>query len=91
MDQDFLHWRKFARQDHSRACPLCGKAIRLATYGSEVAVRVLAAAVLIGAAYFARERGGGYVGILVTVVIVLGSSFGFVAWWLRDKQRFLKG
>ena len=28
MDGKFLHWRKFAKQDHFRACPLCGKAIQ---------------------------------------------------------------
>lgn len=90
MDRKFLHWSQFARQDPTRSCPLCGKSIRMATYIPEIAVRVLAVAVIIGAAYFAKERGGGYLGILITVVTVLGASFGAVAWWLRDRQRFVK-
>ena len=91
MDGEFLHWRKFAKQDHSRACPICGKAIQLRAHPEEIAVRALAIIVVIGAAYLAKERAAGYLAILVTTVLILAIAFGLVHLRLRDRQRFMKG
>ncbi|HUP97840.1 MAG TPA: hypothetical protein VM073_07860 [Usitatibacter sp.] len=90
MEGDFLQWRKFAKQDHSRACPVCGKAIQMATYPEETGVRLLAAAALVGGCYLAKERGGGYLVILVAVIVVIATAFALVHFRLRDRQRFRK-
>ena len=90
MEGKFLHWRKFAKQDHFRACPLCGKSIQFQLYPDEVGVRILSIALVIGGLYWAKERGGGYVAMFVTVAIVLAVAWYAVTWRLRDKQRFRK-
>ena len=90
MAGEFLHWRKFAKQDHSRACPICGKEIRLATHPEETAVRVITVVVLVGSAYLMKHRGGGYLAILATAAAIIAISFGLAHLRLRDAQRFRK-
>ena len=90
MDGKFVQWRKFAKMDHFRVCPICGKDIEFQFYPEEIALRVLAAVMVIGGFYWAKERGA-YLGILLTVALVLGAAFLLVNWRLRDKQRFRKG
>jgi hypothetical protein len=91
MAGDFLHWRKFAKQDYSRACPLCGKDIRLRTYPEEVAVRALTIALVLGGAYLMKHRGSGYLAIFAAVVVGVAAGFALVHLRLRNAQRFEKG
>lgn len=90
MDGKFVHWRKFAKMDHFRVCPLCGRDIEFHLYPEEIAVRGLTVILVIGGFYWAKERGA-YLGSLLTVVAILGVAYFLVSWRLRDKQRFRKG
>ena len=85
-----VRWSKIASVDRLRNCPLCGGDIEFRTYPDEVAVRVLAVAAVIGAAYWAKERGGGYLTILITVTAVLLVLYLAASYRLRDQQRFKK-
>ncbi len=87
----FVDWRKFASPDHSRVCRLCGKDIEVRMYPEEIGVRILTILVLIGGGYWAKQRGGGYLMILVTVTAILIAAYLLVAFRLRDQQRFKKG
>ena len=86
----FVRWSNIANVDRSRNCPLCGKDIELRTYPEEVAVRVLTILVVMGGGYWAKQRGGGYLAILLTVTVVLVISYLGVALRLRNRQRFKK-
>ena len=86
----FVRWSNIANVDRSRNCPLCGRDIEIRTYPEEVVVRILTIGVLIGAGYWARERGGGYVMILLTVTAVLVILYLAVSLRLRNQQRFRK-
>lgn len=86
----FVRWSNIANVDRSRNCPLCGRDIELRTYPEEVAVRVLTILVLIGGGYWARERGGGYLTILLTVTALLVVLYLGVSLRLRNQQRFKK-
>ena len=86
----FVRWSKIASVDRYRNCPLCGKDIEFKTYPEELVVRVLSIVAVIGAAYWAKERGGGYLGILLTVTAVLVILYLAASYRLRDQQRFQK-
>jgi len=90
MDGKFLHWRKFAKMDHFRACPICGKGLQYQMFPEEVAVRVLSIALVIYGFYWAREHGA-WIQMLVVVAAAIGAAFWLVSWRLRDRQRFRKG
>lgn len=90
MEGKFLHWRKFAKMDHFRVCPICGKGIEFQFHTEEIAVRILTAIVVLGGFYWAKERGA-YLQSLLVVVVVLGIAYAAVHWRLRDRQRFRKG
>lgn len=87
----FVRWSKIANVDRSRNCPLCGRDIEFRTYPEEVVVRVLTIVAVIGAAYWAKERGGGYLMILLTVTAVLVILYLAASFRLRNQQRFKKG
>ena len=89
MDGKFLHWRKFAKMDHFRVCPLCGKSIEFQMYPQEIAVRVASAAVVIYGFWWAKSHGG-WIPMLLVVAAVIGNAFLLVKWLLRDRQRFRK-
>ena len=89
MDGRFLHWRKFAKQDHFRACPLCGKAIQFHMYPEEIAVRLFSAALVIYGFWWARQHGG-WIPMLLVAAVVIGNAFLLVSWRLKDRQRFRK-
>jgi uncharacterized protein (DUF983 family) len=91
MEGRFLQWRKFAKQDHFKACPICGKGLQFQMYPEEIAVRVLSVVVVIYGFYWAKERGDGWVPMLATVVAVIAAGFFMVNLRLKDKQRFRKG
>jgi hypothetical protein len=90
MDGKFLHWRKFAKMDHFRACPICGKSIQFHMYPEEIAVRAASGAAVIYGFWWAKQRGGGWFAMLATVAIAIGAAFLLVGWRLKDKQRFRK-
>lgn len=90
MDGKFVHWRKFAKLDHFRVCPICGRDIEFQFYPEEIAVRVLTVVLVIGGLYWARERGA-YLSTFLAVAAVLGVAYFAVSWRLRDRQRFRKG
>ena len=90
MEGKFLQWRKFAKQDHFKACPICGKGLEFHMYAEEIAVRVLSVALVIYGFYWAKERGG-WIPMLLTVTAVIIASFLLVNFRLKDKQRFRKG
>ena len=87
----FVQWRKFANVDPSRNCRFCGGAIEFRMYPEEIIVRILTIAVVIGAGYWAKQRGGGYLMILLTVTLVLVAAYVAVSLRLRNEQRFKKG
>lgn len=87
----FVRWSRIASVDPSRNCPLCGRDIEFRIYPEEVAVRILTIAATIAAAYWAKESGGGYLVILLTLAAVLVASYTAVSLRLRDRQRFRKG
>ena len=89
MEGKFLHWRKFAKMDHFRVCPICGKYIEFQFHPEEIAVRILTVVLVFGAFYWAKERGA-YLQALLVVAVVLGIAYPAVHWLLRDKQRFRK-
>ena len=89
MEGKFLHWRKFAKMDHFRVCPICGKDIEFQFHPEEIAVRILTVVLVFGAFYWAKERGA-YLQALLVVAVVLGIDYPAVHWLLRDKQRFRK-
>ncbi|MDQ3028396.1 MAG: hypothetical protein M3R58_18095 [Pseudomonadota bacterium] len=89
MDGKFLHWRKFAKMDHFRVCPICGKDIEFQFHAAEIAVRVLTALLVFGGFYWAKERGA-YLQALLVVLIALAIAYSLVHWLLRDQQRFRK-
>ncbi|HET6263434.1 MAG TPA: hypothetical protein VFD95_01160 [Usitatibacter sp.] len=91
MEGKFLQWRKFAKQDHFKACPICGKGLEFRMYPEEIAVRVLSVVLVIYGFYWAKERGGGWVPMLATVIAVIVASFFLVKFRLKDQQRFRKG
>jgi uncharacterized protein (DUF983 family) len=91
MEGRFLHWRKFAKMDHFRSCPLCGKDLEFQLYPEEVGVRVLAAAAVIYGFYWAKQHGGGWIAMLLTVAAAVAAGFFLVHLRLRDRQRFRKG
>ena len=88
--QKFLKWHKLANSDHSRSCPMCGRDFRYRMYPEEIAVRLLTIAVLVGACYLARDRGGGYLPIVLGAAAIIGAAYAAAAFRLRDAQRFAK-
>jgi hypothetical protein len=87
----FVRWSKVANVDRARNCPLCGRDIEFRTYPEEVVVRVLAIVAVVGAAYWAKERGGGYLMVLLAVTAVLVILYLATSFRLRNRQRFKKG
>jgi hypothetical protein len=90
MSGRFLRWSKIANVDRARNCPICNRDIALKTHPEEVAAQVLTAAAVIGAAYLAHERQGGYVAIVLTLALVLTTIYVAVFLLLRNRQRFKK-
>ena len=88
--QKFLKWHKVANSDHSRSCPMCGGDFRYRMYWEETAVRLLTVAVLIGACYLAKDRGGGYVSIVLGAAAIVAVAYATAAFKLRDAQRFAR-
>ena len=88
--QKFLRWHKVANSDHSRSCPMCGRDFRFRMYPVEIAVRLLTIAVLGGAVYLAKDRGGGYVSIMLAASAIIAVAYAAAAFMLRDKQRFAR-
>lgn len=84
----FLRWSKIANVDRSRNCPLCGKDIEFHMYPEEIAARVFTILAVMAAGYWAKERGGGYLVILTTLVAVLVAVYVGVSLRLRNQQRF---
>ena len=91
MSGRFVQWRKFAQMDRNRNCPLCGKDIEFRLYPEEIGVRVLGIAVAVAGAYWARQRGEGYFGILLAIVATLIVMFVAAHFLLRGRQRFQRG
>ncbi len=89
MDGQFLHWRKFAKMDHFRACPICGKSIEFRMYPEEVIVRLASVAFVIYGFWWAKQHGG-WIPMLLVVGAVIATSFMLVNWRLREMQRFRK-
>ena len=89
MDGKFLHWRKFAKMDHFRACPLCGKAIQFRIYPEEIGVRLASGALVIYGFWWARQHGG-WIPMLLVVAAIIATAFTLVNWRLRERQRFRK-
>ena len=87
----FVRWSKIASVDRYRNCPLCGRDIEVQTYPEEVAVRFLSIVAVVGAGYWAKQRGGGYLTILLTVTAVLVILYLGASYRLRNEQRFKKG
>ena len=88
--QKFLKWHKVAQSDHSRSCPMCGGDFQFRMYPEEIAVRLFAIAVLGGACYLAKDRGGGYLTIILGAAAIIAAAYAAAAFMLRDKQRFAK-
>lgn len=88
--QKFLKWHKVAQSDHSRSCPMCGGDFQFRMYPAEIAVRLLTIAVLAGALYLAKDRGGGYIGIVLGASAIIAVAYVAAGFLLRDKQRFAK-
>jgi len=89
MEGKFLQWRKFARQDHFKSCPLCGKSIEYVMYPEEIIVRVASAALVIYGFWWAKEHGG-WIPMVLVVAAVITTAFMLVNWRLRERQRFRK-
>ena len=87
MEGKFLHWRKFAKQDHFKACPICGKPIEYVMYPEEVVVRIASAALVIYGFWFAKEHGG-WIPMILVVAAAIATAFMLVSWRLRERQRF---
>jgi len=87
----FVRWRKFANVDPSRNCPMCGKDIEFRIYPEEVAARILTILLAMGAGYWAKQRGGGYLTILLAFAGTLIAIYLAVYLRLRGQQRFKKG
>ncbi len=87
----FVRWRKLANMDPSRNCRLCGGEIEFRLYPEEVGARILTILVVIATGYWAKQRGGGYLTILLTVALVLVAAYLVVHLRLRNQQRFKKG
>lgn len=88
--QKFLKWHKVANADHSRSCPMCGGDFQYRMYPVEIAVRLLTIAVLAAACYLAKDRGGGYVSIVLGASALIAVAYAAAAFALREKQRFGK-
>jgi len=86
----FVHWSKIANVDRSRNCPICGGNIEYRMYPEEVAARILTIVAVIAAAYWANERRGGYLAILVTFALTLAAVYLVVSLLLKNRQRFRK-
>lgn len=87
----FLRWSKIANVDRDRNCPICGAEIEFRIHPEELAVRFLTIVAVIAAAYWAKERAGGYLLILLTLTAVLATLYVAVSLRLRNQQRFRKG
>jgi hypothetical protein len=87
----FLRWSKIANVDRNRNCPLCGGDIEYRLYPEELGARAFTIVAAIGAAYWAKERGGGYLAILIGFAATLAVVYVAVSFRLRDQQRFKKG
>lgn len=87
MDGKFIQWRKFAKIDHFRACPICGKSIQFHMYPEEIAVRVASVALVIYGFWWARQHGG-WIPVLLVVAALCATAFLLVNWRLRERQRF---
>ena len=90
MDGKFLHWRKFAKIDHFRSCPLCGKDLQYRMYPEELAVRAGSVALVIYGFWWAKEHGG-WIPMILVVAALIATAFLLVKVRLRDRQRFRKG
>ena len=88
--QKFLKWHKVANSDHSRSCPMCGGDFQYRMYPEEIVVRLLTLVVLVGACYLAKDRGGGYVSIVLGASAIIAVAYAAAAFLLRDKQRFAR-
>ncbi|MEO7743018.1 MAG: hypothetical protein ABIR98_08790 [Usitatibacter sp.] len=88
--QKFLRWHKVANSDHSRACPMCGGDFQFRMYPEEIGVRLLTIAVLAGACYLAKDRGGGYLSIVLGAATIIAAAYAAAAFRLRNAQRFTK-
>jgi hypothetical protein len=87
MDGRFLQWRKFAKMDHFRACPICGKPIEFHMYPEEIIVRVASGALVIYGFWWAKEHGR-WIPMLLAVAAIIATAFVLVNWRLRERQRF---
>ena len=85
----FVKWQQLANTDRDRNCPLCGKDIEFRMYPEEIGARILTILVVIGASWWAKERGG-YLAILVAVAVTLLAIYFAVHVRLKDRQRFKK-
>lgn len=88
--QKFLKWHKVANSDHTRSCPMCGGDFQYRMYPAEIAVRLLTIAVLAAACYLAKDRGGGYLPIVLGASALIAAAYGAAAFILRDRQRFAR-
>ncbi len=88
--QKFLKWHKIANSDHSRSCPMCGGDFQFRMYPEEIAVRLFSIAVLAGAGYLAKDRGGGYLFLVLGASALVAAAYAAAAFRLRDAQRFAK-
>lgn len=90
MHGKFLRWRKFANANDFRVCRLCAKEIELETYPEETIARLLAMAIALAGAYWAKEHGS-YVKVLVLMSLTFLATYVAMQWRLRDRQRYRKG
>jgi hypothetical protein len=87
--QKFLRWHKIANSDHSRTCPMCGGDFQYRMYPEEIAVRLLTIVVLVGACYLAKDRGGGYLSIVLGASAIIAVGYAAATFRLRNAQRFV--